>query len=88
MKNKSFQTLLKAWIAIASLGAFLGGWILLGHSDKPVEASALSGGGGSTELKPLPTLAPLPSFNSSSLQPIQQQAPASSFVPRLRTRGS
>jgi hypothetical protein len=98
MKNKAFQTLLKVWITVASVAAFLFGWIVLGHSGKPVSASASTTPLDTTtsQLAPLPTLPPLPSLSSSggnTLQALpliqsQVQQPSSSFLPRLRTRGS
>ncbi len=92
MKTKSFQNLLRTWIAVGSLTAFLGGWIILGHSGKPVELSAGGATANTTSLlPPLPTLAPLTSTtnnNNRSLQPLQS-APNTSFTqPRFRTRGS
>ncbi len=98
MKTKAFQTLLKVWITIASVAAFLFGWIVLGHSGKPVAANS-----GTTTTDPstnapsyttLPTLPPLPnlgtSSSGSSLQalPQTQSQPSTSFLPRFRTRGS
>ncbi len=96
MKTKPFRTLLKGWITAASLGAFFFGWAVLGHSGKPVVAnsSTTSGNdptGTTSQLAPLPTLAPLPPIGSSvqSLQSLPQQQPLTSFAqPRFRTRGS
>src|SRR5512133_3141694 len=102
MKNTGFRLFLRVWVALASLGAFIGGWVFLGHSGKPVSASLLNtqpgdSGAQNQQLAPLPTLAPLPSLDKSAagnrsnnfgLQPAQQQ-PAFQFAqPRLRTRGS
>ncbi len=100
MSMKIFRFFLKIWIVLGSLAAFLGGWVLLGHSGKPVAVQAgTSPTGGSapanvSQLAPLPTLAPLPSLSSSpsqGLQPLAQQPSTSSATtirPRLRTRGS
>ena len=89
MKMKPFQNLLKTWIAIASVGAFMGGWILLGHSGKPVDTSALANTTNNSLVSSLPTLAPLPQINSRSLQALPQSSSSTSFFqPRLRTRGS
>ena len=99
MKTKAFQTLLKAWITIASVAAFLFGWIVLGHSGKPVNANTVSTtldtSSTTSSVSALPTLPPLPtlgtsSSNSNTLQalPQIQSQPSTSFLPRLRTRGS
>lgn len=99
MKTKPFQTLLKVWITVASLAAFLFGWIVLGHSGKPVTSASAGSTTSSTtnlssQLAPLPTLAPLaPLGSSTGLQSLPQvqtqvQQPASNFTPRFRTRGS
>ena len=89
MNVKLFRFFLKVWIVLASVVAFVGGWVMLGHSGKPVVAQSQDST--TSQLAPLPTLAPLPSLSSSSnnlgLQPLPQQ-PATSFTPRLRTRGS
>lgn len=96
MKNTGFRLFLRVWVALASLGAFIGGWAFLGHSGKPVSASSNSvqpgdSGAQTQQLAPLPTLVPLSSLNNSStgssIQPVQQ--PAFQFAqPRFRTRGS
>jgi hypothetical protein len=99
MKTKPFQTLLKVWITVASLAAFLFGWIVLGHSGKPVTSSSASAASttsseAAVQLAPLPTLAPLaPVGSTTTLQTLPQiqsqaQQPSSSFTPRFRTRGS
>ncbi|HEX9018787.1 MAG TPA: hypothetical protein VF806_06355 [Anaerolineaceae bacterium] len=95
MKNNNFfKFFIRLWIGIASLIAFLGGWIILGHSGKPVSASAATTvDNTAAQLAPLPTLAPLPSLDSSSTDAttIQQIQPQQSFtfnMPRFRTRGS
>lgn len=92
MNIKLFRFFLKGWIVLASLAAFVGGWVMLGHSGKPVAAQPQELP--ASQLAPLPTLAPLPSLNSSNtnnsnlgLQSLPQQ-PTASFRPRLRTRGS
>ncbi len=95
MKNQAFRTLLKIWIALASVIAFLFGWVTFAHSGKPVSAaSASSGAGQSAQLAPLPTLAPIaplgstqaqqPSQNFTQIQPQQ----TFNFLPQLTTRGS
>ena len=98
MKTKAFQTLLKIWITVASLAAFLFGWIVLGHSGKPVaantSATTLDPAANTASYSTLPTLPPLPTLsNNSSSNTLQalpqvQSQPSTSFLPRLRTRGS
>ena len=81
---KWFKGFVKFWIAAGSLVAFSGGWILFGHSGKPVapagsildqsgssSSAASSSTVDSSGLAPLPTLEPLPSINGSV-----QSAPA------------
>jgi len=95
-KQTGFRAALRFGIAGTSLAAFLAGWILLGHSDKPAAlvgtstGSAQGAGSAAGELAPLPTLAPLSELNNSPstrLQPVPRQD-FSFAQPRLRTRGS
>ena len=70
-------------IASGSVAAFLGGWIMLGHASKPVDASA----------QPAPVQysapAPLPNARRSpGLQPLPQPRNSTVPLPRLRTRSS
>jgi hypothetical protein len=80
---KIYRKALRYWIAIASALSFLGGWIILAHSPKPVQPVTVQSAG-------LPTLAPLPAFyglNSTSNS--SQSAPQfNTGMPLLRTRGS
>ncbi len=77
---------LRAWITIASVFSFLGGWIIFSHSNKPA---------------PLQIAQPVisaPSSSSSSQTfsrntqssgfPFSSQLQSRSFSPRLRTGGS
>ena len=95
MKNSLFRTILKIWIAIASVVAFAGGWVVLGHAIK--EDSTGSTGGSvspaAPRSTPLPTLAPLPSINNlgnspQNLQPLPAPSSSQALRPRLRSRGS
>jgi hypothetical protein len=97
MKMKPFQNLLKTWIAIGSMAAFMGGWIILGHSGKPVDTSVIAGTNTTdtttSQLAPLPTLAPLGSVGNSAgssinVQPLAQSPVTNFSQPRFRTRGS
>ena len=89
---KLFKKLLRYWIAIASVLSFLGGWIILAHSPKPVLP-------GSTASQSLAALPPIQAYgndiNNNGLGFFSNNAPANSQTiqpntgfPRLRTRGS
>jgi hypothetical protein len=99
---KIFRKLLRYWIGIASVLSFLGGWVILAHSPKPVQLQSTS----SVQPIALPSLPPIqaygattnngPTFFSttgptnppaSNIQPIQPVQP-SQGLPVLRTRGS
>jgi len=88
---KIFKSLLHVWITLISVLTFLGGWIMLAHSKKPVQPT--SSAASSVSLAPMPTLPPIQAYNGSSsssvpsigqVQPVQQQ----SFLPMMRTGGS
>ena len=76
-----FKASLRYLIMLVSTFSFLGGWVLLAHSLKPVSSSSSSSASYMTSgiaATPLPTLAPLPGLDfsqSQSAQPIQQQNP-------------
>lgn len=78
---------LRLWIAMSSVAGFLGGWALLAHSPKPAQ---LVQNQPVVESTPLPTLAPLPSFNqrSQGFQQLPSLSQNRGFKPRLRTGGS
>jgi hypothetical protein len=99
---KIFRKILRFWIGIASVLSFLGGWVILAHSPKPVLLQSTS----SVQPIALPSLPPIqaygattsnaPTFFSTTaptnppannIQPIQPVQP-SQAVPLLRTRGS
>ena len=100
---KLFRKLLRYWIGIASLLSFLGGWIILAHSPKPVQPQSTSASVPPTVLSTLPPIQAYggtsnngPTFfsttapgnsTSNNVQPIQPVQP-SQGVPLLRTRGS
>ncbi len=56
---------LRFWIALTSVFSFLVGWAMLAHSPKPVQAKTLTAPASRIVVTPLPTLAPLPSFELS-----------------------
>jgi hypothetical protein len=84
---KHFKPILRIWIAFCSLVGFFGGWAMLAHSPKPVQAAQSAAVGQPIQLAPLP---PMPSFNQtgSNLQPIPFQPQTSFVMPQLRTGGS
>ena len=100
---KLFRKILRYWIGIASLLSFLGGWVILAHSAKPVQLQSSSS---SIPPTALPGLHPIQAYGATTsngltffstpvpynppvnnLQPIQPVQP-SQGVPLLRTRGS
>jgi hypothetical protein len=83
---KIYKKALRYWIAIASLFSFLGGWIILAHSPKPVQAQT-------NQLSALPTIQAYDSNTNNSGRSLfstnSQAVPRqSSGMPLLRTRGS
>lgn len=67
---KLFKLGLRFWIGLTSIFSFLGGWVMLAHSPKPVQSST-SAAVSAVAATPLPTLAPLApmqnfSFNNDS----------------------
>jgi len=73
-----YKNLLRVWIALASIAAFVLGWIGLAHAPKPVQAQS-STTATSTQLDPLP---PMP-----SLSQVQQDNTVSTplFSPGVQT---
>ncbi len=100
---KLFRKLLRYWIGIASVLSFLGGWVILAHSPKPVQSQSTSASVSPTVLSTLPPIQAYggtsnngPTFFSTTapgnstnnnVQPIQPVQPVQT-VPLLRTRGS
>lgn len=100
MPMKIMKLALRFWIALTSVVSFLIGWAMLAHSPKPVQAKTVPAAS-SIAATPLPTLAPLPSFdfsggsasNNIQIPPVSiQQPPAMVFqqqqAPILSTGGS
>jgi hypothetical protein len=91
---------LRIWIALTSMVAFLSGWAMFSHANKPVpifstssQSQVVDPGG----LAPIPTLPAVPSLdqltngsNSSAIQPLPSlpQVSSQQFLPRMRTMGS
>ena len=95
MQMKSFLSSMRILVAAGSLGGFLGGWILLAHSGKPVAAQPLSSDStiSAQALPDLQPLQPLPQLQPAQLQPVPQLQPQvqqlpSFSMPALRTHGS
>ncbi len=93
---KIYRKVLRFWIAIASIFTFLGGWVILAHSPKPVQPQTNSVQ--STNLLNLP---PIQAYGSTSSNNNGQgffsnnapSNPAPAIQPNsgqtfLRTRGS
>lgn len=85
---------LRSIIAVTSISAFLGGWALFSHAQKPASLDTTQAAAPG-EISQLPTLAPIPTLEPFTNSPAQLQAVPSrssnNFVfsqPRLRTRGS
>ena len=91
---KIFRKLLRYWIAVASVLSFLGGWVILAHSPKPVQGPTSSAAAQSVAL---PNLPPIQAYGSNvnnnglnffSNNNTQSSQSPSANVPMLRTRGS
>jgi len=84
-----FRFALNIWITLVSIMSFLLGWVILGHSPKPVQPTSQPS---TVSVAPLPTLTPLdsPQFGSgNSIQNFQVQNGFSSVPqPIFRTGGS
>jgi hypothetical protein len=89
---KIFRKVLRYWIAIASVLSFLGGWVILAHSPKPVQLQPAS-----VQSVALPNLPPIQAYGSNvnnnglnffSNNNSQSSPQPSTSVPMLRTRGS
>lgn len=84
---KILKTIFRYWIAIASVGSFLGGWILFSRAGKPAPLFPTQSQNNqpptldtSSSAAALPTLAPIPSINDliGNTATISSNAPASS----------
>ncbi len=62
---KLFKIGLRLWIGITSLFGFLGGWVLIAHSPKPVSTARSAPMAPLAVPTTLPTLAPLQAFTNS-----------------------
>jgi hypothetical protein len=90
---KPTKNFLRIWFAITSVLSFIGGWIILAHSPKPVQPTSTKG---TNELAPLPTLPPIQTFGTSNnnngfglFSQGTNNNPSSGFgFPTMRTGGS
>ncbi len=82
---KSFLNSLRIFIAAGSVAGFVGGWALLAHAGKPVDAAAPA-----PVIQSAPVLQPSQNFTAPQrLQPLPSfTQPNFSVAPRLRTGGS
>ena len=97
---KLFRKVLRYWIAIASIFSFLGGWVILAHSPKPVQPQSNSvQPAAQPGLPALATLPPIQAYGSTSNNGLtffsnnaqanaQVNTQSTSPMPLLRTRGS
>ena len=87
---KFFKKILHYWIAFASLLSFLGGWIILAHSPKPIQTESVT----VQSTAPLPPIQAYDSNNSNNNDNLSffpggsQSNQPSAGMPTLRTRGS
>jgi hypothetical protein len=86
--SKVTKSIMHVWISLASIAAFVFGWAIFAHADKPAPLVVQQT---TSPVLEAPALEPIPSIDelllSSSRSMQLSQRPASSF-PRLRTRGS
>ena len=91
---KTLKTFLHFWITVASLLSFLGGWVLLAHSKKPVQPVQTSSAASSASIAPMPTLPPIRFFsggafsNTNNFNVNSNPAPVYPSAPMLMTGGS
>mgnify|MGYP001768107231 CR=1 FL=1 len=79
---KPFKTGLHILISLASIVGFLGGWVALAHSRKPIQPQPA--------LAPLPALAPVGVFgnNDSGIQTASPRHRSRNLSSAFTTRGS
>jgi len=84
---KLFRKILRYWIGIASVFSFLGGWVILAHSPKPVHLQPATGlqPTGLPALPSLPPIQPYSATTSSGLTffstPVPTNPPATNIQP-------
>lgn len=90
LSKKAFQNSLRALMVAGSLTGFLGGWVFLAHSGKPVSSDSVSQSTTQSTLPALDLKALSPSSGGQvgALQSLPSQSSRTSALPRLRTRGS
>ena len=101
---KLFRKILRYWIGIASVLSFLGGWVILAHSPKPVQLQSNASSAQPSAASPtLPAIQAYGATTSNGMTFFSTTAPGNSSpnntqsiqpvqpsqsVPLLRTRGS
>jgi hypothetical protein len=90
---KLTKKILRLWITVSSVSAFLFGWVVLAHAPKPSSLITTPAAVVQQSLAPLDPLAPLPALDQlqdpSSSTLIQQGNLSTNIdIPRLRTSGS
>ncbi len=86
MKQNFIRPLLRWWITLTSVAAFVTGWVVLGHFNNGASADPAAS---PAQASSLPTLAPLPTLESApSMRPIQVAQPSFQSGFRLRTGAS
>jgi hypothetical protein len=82
-------------MAMTSVLAFLGGWLMLAHAPKPVQARAVDSGTSSFAIQALPTLEPLDlgqgsdgALSNAPLMSIQPGFRRTAQLPLFATGGS
>jgi hypothetical protein len=90
LSKKAFQNSLRALMVAGSVTGFLGGWVFLAHSGKPVSSSDVTQAVTEASLPPLDLKALAPSSNTqvAPLQSLPALSSQTSALPRFRTRGS
>ncbi len=79
------KSALRFWITFASVISFVGGWIVLAHSPKPVQFN-LSSSNGTAPLPTLEPLAPLSGFDARDDN--SQNQPLFNIQPRTFSRSN
>jgi len=86
--QKITKSIIHVWVSLASMAAFMFGWAIFAHTEKPAPLIVQQPPSMQLEvpsLEPIPSIDELVQSSSQSMQIFQK--PASS-LPRLRARGS
>lgn len=90
LSKRAFQNSLRALMVAGSVTGFLGGWVFLAHSGKPVSSVGVTENVTQASLPALDlkALSPSSSGQAAPLQSLPTLSGRTSALPRLRTRGS